>query len=49
MNRPTLLVRRNRVLLTGYYLGLGVVMAVWGARMPSIQRGADLPPPSCRW
>jgi MFS family permease len=30
------------VLLTGYYLGLGVVMAVWGARMPSIQKSADL-------
>ncbi|NYV73312.1 MFS transporter [Streptomyces sp. UH6] len=29
-------------MLTGYYLGLGVVMAVWGARMPSIQKSADL-------
>ncbi|MET8561267.1 MFS transporter [Streptomyces flaveolus] len=34
--------RRSRVLLTGYFLGLGVVMAVWGARMPAVQHAAHL-------
>ncbi|MEV5449499.1 MFS transporter [Streptomyces sp. NPDC052535] len=34
--------RRSRALLTGYFLGLGVVMAVWGARMPAVQHAAHL-------
>ncbi|MFG2703170.1 MFS transporter [Streptomyces sp. NPDC048386] len=34
--------RRSRGLLTGYFLGLGVVMAVWGARMPAVQHAAHL-------
>ncbi|GGS93097.1 MFS transporter [Streptomyces chromofuscus] len=34
--------RRSRGLLTGYFLGLGVVMAVWGARMPAVQQAAHL-------
>lgn len=34
--------RRSRGLLTGYFLGLGLVMAVWGARMPAVQHAADL-------
>ncbi|ULR48448.1 MFS transporter [Streptomyces deccanensis] len=33
---------RNRRLLTGYFAGLGVVMAVWGARMPAVQNTADV-------
>ncbi|CAL9363393.1 hypothetical protein SUDANB105_00715 [Streptomyces sp. enrichment culture] len=35
-------VRASRRLLTGYFLGLGVVMAVWGARMPAVQQAAHL-------
>ncbi|MFJ4689232.1 MFS transporter [Streptomyces sp. NPDC088789] len=35
-------VRRSRTVLTGYFLGLGVIMAVWGARMPAVQAAADL-------
>ncbi|GHB29000.1 hypothetical protein GCM10010306_021820 [Streptomyces umbrinus] len=31
-----------RHLLVGYYAGLGVVMAVWGARMPAVQAAAQL-------
>lgn len=34
--------RRSRCLLTGYFLGLGMVMAVWGARMPAVQQAAHL-------
>ncbi|MCC9706019.1 MFS transporter [Streptomyces sp. MNU76] len=33
---------RSRRLLTGYFAGLGVVMAVWGARMPAIQNAAEV-------
>ncbi|MER7932971.1 MULTISPECIES: MFS transporter [unclassified Streptomyces] len=29
-------------MLTGYFLGLGVVMAIWGARMPAVQHAAHL-------
>lgn len=32
----------GRRLLTGYFAALGVVMAVWGARMPAVQQAADL-------
>ncbi|MFJ7969442.1 MFS transporter [Streptomyces sp. NPDC096324] len=39
---PDVSVRRSRTLLTGYFLGLGVVMAVWGARMPAVQHAAHL-------
>ncbi|WP_055495498.1 hypothetical protein [Streptomyces sp. TP-A0356] len=42
MSRANASVRRSRVLLTGYFLGLGVVMAVWGARMPAVQQAAHL-------
>lgn len=35
-------VRLSRALLTGYYLGLGALMATWGARMPAIQQAAHL-------
>lgn len=42
MSRTDVSVRRNRALLTGYFLGLGVVMAVWGARMPAVQHAAHL-------
>ncbi|MFF8447722.1 MFS transporter [Streptomyces leeuwenhoekii] len=42
MSRPTLSVRGSRILLTGYFLGLGVVMAIWGARMPAVQHAAHL-------
>ncbi|PKT72296.1 MFS transporter [Streptomyces populi] len=42
MSRPDVSLRRSRVLLTGYFLGLGVVMAVWGARMPTVQHAAHL-------
>ncbi|MGQ4331425.1 MULTISPECIES: MFS transporter [Streptomyces] len=31
---------RSRRLLTGYFAGLGVVMAVFGARMPAVQNAA---------
>ncbi|MFF4256655.1 MFS transporter [Streptomyces sp. NPDC001663] len=34
--------RRERVVLTGYFLGLGAVMALWGARMPAVQHAAHL-------
>ncbi|MGW0457451.1 MFS transporter [Streptomyces tendae] len=34
--------RRSRALLTGYFLGLGAIMAVWGARMPAVQQAAHL-------
>ncbi|GAA3796588.1 MFS transporter [Streptomyces phyllanthi] len=33
---------RSRRLLMGYFAGLGVVMAVWGARMPAVQQAAEL-------
>ncbi|MDF3146948.1 MFS transporter, partial [Streptomyces sp. T21Q-yed] len=33
---------RSRRLLTGYFAGMGVVMAVFGARMPAVQHTADL-------
>ncbi|WP_217550081.1 MFS transporter [Streptomyces sp. GbtcB6] len=33
---------RSRRLLTGYFAGLGVVMAVWGARMPAVQHTAQV-------
>lgn len=32
---------RSRRLLIGYFAGLGVVMAVWGARMPAVQHAAE--------
>ncbi|MFI8308731.1 MFS transporter [Streptomyces sp. NPDC085927] len=34
--------RRSRTTLIGYFLALGVVMAVWGARMPAVQQVAHL-------
>lgn len=42
MKTAPLTPRRDRGLLTGYFLGLGVVMAVWGARMPAVQQAAHL-------
>ncbi|MFG3261629.1 MFS transporter [Streptomyces bobili] len=33
---------RSRRLLTRYFAGLGVVMAVWGARMPAVQNTAEV-------
>ncbi|MER6031578.1 MFS transporter [Streptomyces sp. NPDC001851] len=42
MSRTTASARHSRGLLTGYFLGLGVVMAVWGARMPAVQQAAHL-------
>ncbi|WP_119582231.1 MFS transporter [Streptomyces europaeiscabiei] len=33
---------RSRRLLTGYFAGLGVVMAVFGARMPAVQNAAEV-------
>lgn len=33
---------RSRRLLTGYFAGLGVVMAVFGARMPAVQSTAEV-------
>ncbi|MFJ5265489.1 MFS transporter [Streptomyces sp. NPDC088387] len=42
MNHTDASLRRSRTLLTGYFLGLGVVMAVWGARMPAVQHAAHL-------
>ncbi|MDX3075813.1 MFS transporter [Streptomyces sp. MI02-7b] len=33
-----------RRLLTGYYVGLGALMAVWGTRMPAVQSAAHLTP-----
>ncbi|MEU6553678.1 MFS transporter [Streptomyces sp. NPDC046915] len=32
---------RSRRLLTGYFVGLGVVMAIWGACMPAVQNAAE--------
>jgi hypothetical protein len=34
-------IKRSRLLLTGYFATLGVVMAVWGARMPAVRDAAD--------
>ncbi|MFI0711305.1 MFS transporter [Streptomyces inhibens] len=34
--------RLSRGLLTGYFLCLGMVMAIWGARMPAVQQAAHL-------
>lgn len=34
--------KRSRLLLIGYFATLGVVMAVWGARMPAVRAAADL-------
>lgn len=42
MSRSPASARRTRAVLTGYFLGLGVVMAVWGARMPAVQHAAQL-------
>ncbi|MEV6512964.1 MFS transporter [Streptomyces sp. NPDC051642] len=42
MSRSPASARRTRAVLTGYFLGLGVVMAVWGARMPAVQYAAQL-------
>ncbi|MEU2778001.1 MFS transporter [Streptomyces sp. NPDC007162] len=42
MSHSDVALRRSRVLLTGYFLGLGVEMAVWGARMPAVQHAAHL-------
>lgn len=36
--------RAARRLLTGFFIGLGVVMALWGARMPAVQAAAHLGP-----
>ncbi|TLF72954.1 MFS transporter [Nocardia cyriacigeorgica] len=33
---------RDRALLTGYFVGLGVVTAVWGTRIPAVQEAAGL-------
>ncbi|MFQ6397393.1 MFS transporter [Nocardia sp. KC 131] len=33
---------RSRSLLTGYFAGLGFVMAVWGTRIPAVQESAGL-------
>ncbi|WP_371551480.1 MFS transporter [Streptomyces sp. NBC_00554] len=33
---------RSRRLLTGYFAGLGVLMAVWGARIPAVQNTAEV-------
>ncbi|GGZ79955.1 hypothetical protein [Streptomyces bluensis] len=33
---------RSRRLLIGYFAGLGALMAVWGARMPAVQKSAGL-------
>lgn len=35
-------VAQSRILLTGYFAGLGVVMAVWGTRIPAVQESAGL-------
>ncbi|MEE1765322.1 MFS transporter [Streptomyces sp. SP18BB07] len=42
MKTAPVTIRRSRVLLTGYFFGLGVVMAIWGARMPAVQQAAHL-------
>ncbi|MBF6101741.1 MFS transporter [Nocardia cyriacigeorgica] len=33
---------RDRALLTGYFVGLGVVTAAWGTRIPAVQAAAGL-------
>ncbi|WP_227979131.1 MFS transporter [Nocardia spumae] len=33
---------RSRGLLTGYFAGLGVVMAIWGTRIPAVQESVGL-------
>lgn len=42
MSRPPASARRERRVLSGYFLGLGVVMAIWGARMPAVRHSAQL-------
>ncbi|KUM99339.1 MFS transporter [Streptomyces yokosukanensis] len=42
MSHTTASARHSRGLLTCYFLGLGMVMAVWGARMPAVQQAAHL-------
>lgn len=42
MSRPPASARRERTVLSGYFLGLGAVMAIWGARMPAVQHAAQL-------
>ncbi|MEU9735238.1 MFS transporter [Streptomyces sp. NPDC048002] len=42
MNHLLASARHERTVLTGYFLGLGAVMALWGARMPSVQHAAHL-------
>ncbi|MDX2827809.1 MFS transporter, partial [Streptomyces ipomoeae] len=42
MKTAPLTARRSSGLLTGYFLGLGVAMAIWGARMPAVQQAAHL-------
>ncbi|MFD8811328.1 MFS transporter [Streptomyces sp. NPDC059627] len=37
--------RHSRRLLTGYFAGLGIVMAVWGARIPAVQSTAEVNTP----
>lgn len=39
--RPDTVVQ-SRAVLTGYFAGLGVVMAVWGTRIPAVQAAAGL-------
>ncbi|MGW4345294.1 MFS transporter [Streptomyces sp. NPDC004690] len=42
MSRTDTSVRRSQAVLRSYFRGLGVVMAVWGARMPAVQDTAHL-------
>ncbi|MEU6231286.1 MFS transporter [Streptomyces sp. NPDC047042] len=42
MSRSPASARRERLVLSGYFLGLGGVMAIWGARMPAVQHAAQL-------
>ncbi|WP_425264807.1 MFS transporter [Streptomyces incarnatus] len=49
VSRPTTAARRSRMLLTGYFLGLGVAMAIWGARMPAVQHAAHLSTAQLSW
>lgn len=49
MSRPTAAARSSRILLTGYFLGLGVVMAIWGARMPAVQHATHLSTAQLSW
>ncbi|MEU6231231.1 MFS transporter [Streptomyces sp. NPDC047042] len=42
MSRPPAPASRERMVLTGYFLGLGAVMALWGTRMPAVQDAAHL-------